>query len=589
MTDAALGNAQAAGNLWHYVGKLLWLRWVIFYSGFRRAKLRGKISTIVLGLLVLGGLAFAFTLSLLLLRLLRSPGLEQFIGDTRLLIAGVPVLVVSAAFVGILMTSFGVLLQALYLAGDMDFLLSAPVPLRAIFIAKLLQAILPNFGLILLFGLPVLYGLGASEGYNVLYYPLVLLVLAVLALAAAGLASLLVMAVVRVFPARRVAEVLGFFVAILSFICSQSGQFVRYSDLSHDQATRAFTLLTRLNSPWSPLAWAGRSLVDIGEGFWFSGLGLLLLTLVLTGGVFALSLATAERLYYSGWARVQISTRKKKAIYTRRSVTAQNRELTVAVSRAVPSALRAIVIKDFLMLRRDIRNMSQLVTPIIMGIVYALLFIRSGGQPPAGRGEAPPVFMELLRNLMVYGNVGISLFVSWLLITRLAMMGFSQEGKNYWLLKAAPVSTATLLSAKYLVAYLPTLVLSWGFLVAISLVQHVSLGTLAFSLAVVALTIAGTAGLNLTFGVIGANFDWEDPRHITQGSSGCLSLLSSMIFIVISPGLFFGPAVLIKSMGGSEAVGQFIGLVLGGAASLACTFIPLWLVRKRVSRLGEAS
>jgi len=357
VTDAALGNAQAAGNLWHYVGKLLRLRWVIFYSGFRRAKLRGKISTIVLGLLVLGGLAFAFTLSLLLLRLLRSPGLEQFIGDTRLLIAGVPVLVVSAAFVGILMTSFGVLLQALYLAGDMDFLLSAPVPLRAIFIAKLLQAILPNFGLILLFGLPVLYGLGASEGYNVLYYPLVLLVLAVLALAAAGLASLLVMAVVRVLPARRVAEVLGFFVAILSFICSQSGQFVRYSDLSHDQATRAFTLLTRLNSPWSPLAWAGRSLVDIGEGFWLSGLGLLLLTLVLTGGVFALSLATAERLYYSGWARVQISTRKKKAIYTRRSATAQNRELTVAVSRAVPSALRAIVIKDFLMLRRDIRNM----------------------------------------------------------------------------------------------------------------------------------------------------------------------------------------------------------------------------------------
>jgi len=588
MTDAFLADAQSVGNLWHYVGKLLRLRWVIFYSGFRRAKLRGKIGTIVLGLLVLGGLAFAFTLSFLLLRLLRSPGLEQFIGDTGLLLAGVPVLIVSAAFVGILLTSFGVLLQALYLAGDMDFLLSAPVPLRAIFIAKLLQAILPNFSLILLFGLPVLYGLGASEGYNVLYYPLVLLVLALLALAAAGLASLLVMAVVRVFPARRVAEVLGFLVAILSFTCSQSGQFVRFSNISNDQATRAFTLLNHLNSPWSPLAWSGRSLVDIGEGRWLSGIGLLLLTLVLTGGVFALSLATAERLYYSGWARVQVSTRKKRAIHTRRPVAAQDRELTAAVNRAIPSALRAIVVKDFLMLRRDIRNMSQLVTPIIMGIVYALLLIRSGGQPPAGRGEAPPAVMELMKNLMVYGNVGISLFVSWLLLSRLAMMGFSQEGKNYWLLKTAPVSTATLLSAKYLVAYLPTLVLSWGFLVAISLVQRASLGTLAFSLVVVALTIAGTAGLNLTFGVVGANFDWEDPRRISQGSAGCLSALASMVFLVISLGLFFGPAVLIKSLGGSEAFSQLIGLALGGAASLACAFIPLWLVRRRVSRLGEA-
>ena len=88
----------------------------------------------------------------------------------------VPVLILTELFLGILLTSFGVLLQALYLSGDMDFLLAAPVPIRAVFIAKLLQAVLPNFGLIALFGLPVLFGLGMSEGYNLLYYPLVLLV-----------------------------------------------------------------------------------------------------------------------------------------------------------------------------------------------------------------------------------------------------------------------------------------------------------------------------------------------------------------------------------------------------------------------------
>ena len=141
----------------------------------------------------------------------------------------VPVVVVSAAFVLILLASFGVLLQALYLAGDMEFLLSAPIPIRAVFVTKMTQAILPTFGLILLFALPVLYGLGYSEGYNYLYYPLVLIVLASLALAAAGLASLLVMAVVRIFPARRVAEVLGFVVAISTFICSQSGQIMNFS------------------------------------------------------------------------------------------------------------------------------------------------------------------------------------------------------------------------------------------------------------------------------------------------------------------------------------------------------------------------
>ena len=199
----------------------------------------------------------------------------------------------------------------------MDFLLSAPVPIRAIFITKLLQAMLPNFGLILLFGLPVLFGLGASGGYNVLYYPLVVIVLALVALATAGLSSLLVMAVVRIFPARRVAEVLGFIVAILSFTCSQSGQFARYANISEAQATQVLGMATRFNTPWSPLTWAGRGLVDLGEGRWLSGGGLVLLTIGVTSGIFALSLATAERLYYSGWASVQVSPGKKARRATR--------------------------------------------------------------------------------------------------------------------------------------------------------------------------------------------------------------------------------------------------------------------------------
>ncbi len=230
-------------SLWSYVGKLLRLRWLIFFNSFRRAKLRGKIGMIVLALVVIGGMAFAFWLSWLLLGFLRSPELSQYLGDTRGLISSMPVVVVSAAFLGILITSFGVLLQALYLTGDMEFLLSAPIPIRAVFITKLLQAILPNYGIILLFSLPVLYGMGLAYGYTLLYYPLVLIILALLALSAAGLASLLVMMVVRVFPARRVAEIMGFLVAIISFTCSQSGNLFNFGDVSEDQAVRAVSLV----------------------------------------------------------------------------------------------------------------------------------------------------------------------------------------------------------------------------------------------------------------------------------------------------------------------------------------------------------
>ena len=103
------------------------------------------------------------------------------------------------------------------------------------------------------------------------------------------------------------------------------------------------------------------------------------------------------------------------------------------------------MVKDYFVLRRDLRNMSQLVTPLIFGIIYAVLFLRGGGQPELGRGEAPAWFNVVVTNLFVYINVGISLFVGWMLLSRLGGMSFSQEGKNYWMLKAAPVSVAQLM------------------------------------------------------------------------------------------------------------------------------------------------
>ena len=581
-----LGSTPGS-NLWFSVWKLLRLRGVIFVSGFRRARLRNKIGMVVVGVVLLAVLVAAFVISFLVLNALRSPELAQVVSDPNRLLASIPVLVVTIAFLVILITSFGLLLQSLYLAGDMDFLLSSPLSIRAVFLSKLLQAILPNYALILLVGLPVLFGLGASQNYNFLYYPLVILVLTLLAFTAAGIASLVVMAVVRVFPARRVAEVLGFLVAIISIIWTQSGQLANYAEISGDQAALALNQLGRINSPYSPLTWVGGGLVAIGQGRWLIGAGLISLTLVLTGSIFAMSLSTAERLYFSGWASVRISTRQAKRLRQQSPRSPASLAFSTLIDRLLSAPVRAILAKDFLVLRRDLRSMSQLITPLIIGIVYAVMLVRSGGQPPAGRGEAPAVFMEVLTILMLYANVGISLFIGWSLLSRLAGMSFSLEGKQYWLLKSAPVSTTRLITGKYLVAYLPTLILCWGFLLITSLLQRVSLGTLAYSVVVVALTVAGVTGLNLALGVIGANFEWEDPRRISQGALGCLGALLSGFCLLVCLLFFFGPPTLFELFGSPPAVGRLIGIVLGSAASLCLIFVPLWLVRQRIPRLAE--
>jgi hypothetical protein len=574
-------DAGVLSSVW----KLLRLRLRITYNSFRHARLRKKIGMIFLWLLLLGFAYLLLAASRWLLGLVHSPEFAQYAGlDLRGILASIPTLTLTALFVGTLLASFGVLLQALYLSGDMDFLLATPVPIRAVFITKLLQAVLPNFALFSLFGIPMLFGLGLSSGYHVIYYPLAILLMIFLALAASGISALLVMLVVRVLPPRRAAEILGFIGAMFAFVCSQMGNlansFSRDIDFSE---TRIAGLLVLSNTRWLPLNWAGQGLVALGESRWLSGSLLVGATLGFTAFVFWFALVTAQRLYYSGWAGMQVVTRKKSRPSSRKAVT---NKTSLGLLRLLPKPVLAIVQKDFLTLRRDLRSLSQLISPIIFGAIYTLLLLRGGNEPPPGRGEAPDWFINSFQVALTYSSVGMSLFVGWMLLSRLAGMGFSHEGRNYWLLKVSPVGVGHLLASKFLVAYLPTLGLGFIFLTVISLVQGLSLLEFAYSFIAIVMCLAGMAGMLLAFGVAGANFTWEDPRKMNSGITGCFGQILTVIYLPISFGLFVAPLGLAQFLEFPLAYGYLAGLILGSAFAAGFAIVPLWLVRKRVERLG---
>jgi ABC-2 type transport system permease protein len=595
--------ASPSGRFLPAVWKLIRLRLLISFNSFKHAKPIRKILSIVA---ILGLLAFAgmiMFVSWILLDFLRSPQLTQYVGaDVTPFLQAMPVLIFTGLFLGILLSSFGVLLQALYLSGDMDFLLSTPVPIRAVFVTKLLQAVLPNFGLIALFGLPVLYGLGLAGHYSILYFPLVLLTMIALALAAAGLSALLVMLVARIFPARRAAEILGFVGALLAFTCSQAGNiynsFGHSTNVSGAQVSNMFSLLMRFNTPWLPLNWAGQGLVALGEGRWLTALLLVTLTLGLSAVIFMFALGTAERLYYSGWAGMQVVARRKKKARAIRSAApvAASLSETAAVAgvpalglgRLLPAPVRGIIWKDFLLLRRDLRNLSQLISPLIFGVVYSFMIFNFGNQSPAGQGGAPDWFMNSLGTLLTYGNVGMSLFVGWMLLARLSGMAFSSEGRNYWMMKAAPLRAAHLLIAKFLVAYLPTFALGLFFLTGISLLQKIPFAGFMYSLLAVAMCLAGMNGILLAFGVLGANFKWEDPRKMSAGGLGCLGQFLTMLYLPLAFGLFIGPLWLVSAFNFPQLYGYLAGAIIGTLATAACAFLPPWLVQGKVARLAES-
>jgi ABC-2 type transport system permease protein len=570
-------------GLWVSVWRMLRLRLVILVSGFRRAKLGRKIGYIFATLAFLAFLGFILFISILILDGMQSPELTRYVGDTSSFLEGIPSMMVSIAAIGILLTSFGVLLQALYLMGDMDFLMSAPLPVRAVFVAKLVQAVLPNFGMMCLFTLPILFGLGISSGYNFTYYPLVVLVLAMISLAAASLASLLVLVAARYIPARRLAEVLGFVVGTAFFIFGQSSRFMNY-DFTEEQVGSLLTMGERFNQPWSPMMWAGKGLVALGKSDWLTAGELLIPAILLTGTVFYLSLITSERLYATGWSNLQNNRRRPKARVAAAVAAGKKRQNVFA--RLMPSVIRAIFVKDFLLYRRELRNVSRLITPLILGVVYAFGLLSSGGRGFEGQGEAPAWFMDVLNSSMVYADVMLALFIGWMLIASLAGLGFSMEGRSYWMLKSAPVSSRQLLVSKFLVSYLPALALCTVYLVVLQIIKEASVASALISLLAVALSLAGLTGIFLAFGTYGAKFDWDNPARINQ-SMGCVSALAASVFVALCFGLFIVPSIIASLLGLPVLVGQLAGLLLGGAANVAAVLIPLSMAERRVPTLGE--
>ena len=358
----------------------------------------------------------------------------------------------------------------MYLSGDMDFLLATPVPIRAVFIAKLFQAVLPNFALFSLFGIPILFGLGISNGYNVSYYPLVILIMIFLAMAASGLSSLLVMLVVRVLPPRRAAEILGFMGAMFGLLCSQLGNlansFGRDFNIS---GTRLAGILYLSNIRWLPLngrsgaGGTGRRTVALGQPAPGSDTGLCHRRIFVRPG--------HSRTLVLLRLGQDAGCRSKKDDPSLREQTRLN-GIGLELPAFLPRPVLAIVQKDFLTLRSDLRNLSQLVSPVIFGALYTLFLLRGNSEPPGGRGTAPGWFMESFRTVLAYGNIGISLFVGWMLLSRLAGMGFSHEGRNYWMLKVSLVRVWHLLASKFIVAYIPALSLGLILLTIISIVQR---------------------------------------------------------------------------------------------------------------------
>jgi hypothetical protein len=91
----------------------------------------------------------------------------------------------------------------------------------------------------------------------------------------------------------------------------------------------------------------------------------------------------------------------------------------------------------------------------------------------------------------------------------------------------------------------------------------------------------------LAFGTVGANLRWEDPRHITSGTMGCLGWIAGTATVAIVSGVFTGIPLLFSFFKASMALAQLAGLVVGLGLCTGILMISLLWARTRVAVIGE--
>ncbi len=558
------------------IGVLARARLQIARNTFWRGKLSGKLGLLFMLALVSAGSYALFSFTRFVVGALRDPEVAELVrelaartpglpADIAPFLAAIPSLVLLGALGLLVFSSFSSLLSSLYLSGDIDMLLVAPVPMRAVFIVKFFGGLLTQYLIMVALLAPVLVGYGQAMGYGALYQLCAALALLLMPLLPAGIGALLVMAVVRVVPARRAREivsVLGGLVGISFYIITQLGGRIAPAVARPDN----LAALLAADLPLLPSAWAGRALVAAGEGrpldlLFYGGL-----FLVASAVVFAGCLIIAERLYYAGWSNMatQGGRVRRKSPDERRPSAAPN-----PLARLLPQQSMAILVKDLRLFFRDLRNLQALIFPLALAGIWSFQLF-SG--PPTPEVDELPAWFGQLQEL---GGAGVAFFICLSLSSVLAGTGVSREGKAYWLLKLAPVSPWRLLLGKLALAYLPFPLVGTAFLAVVALLRQQSPLIFLQQWALVLLCGLGCAALGMGLGAAFPRLDWENPSQQNSWQSGCLGTLFYPLYLLVIVALVAGAAILAELLGGGAAG---LGLRLAGwAMAMALTAAVVWL------------
>ena len=401
---------------------------------------------------------------------------------------------------------------------DLLLLAGAPIQLRDIYVARLLVAARSSL-LVATLLFAALIGYGATIGAGIAYWITAPIMVACVVFGATAVQVAILSVIVRTEPVARARTMVSVVAALvgsafwLGWLLMRSQQAVTGTPTSIAQSATGAAGLGE-NLVWLPTAWPAHTLAAFTQGNAAAPMWLLT-TLITTAALIMLGHAVFVSAFHRGLSALGEVPRR----------VGRFRFATATVDTpSLPHrpALRALVSKEWTMMRRDSRRLAAVVPLFIIAAVYPLI----------GPGSTRTDGMDFWTSVIRGGS--LSLMLPFFFTQILAAPAVALEGRGFLLMRLAPLHIGTLLRAKVIAVAVPMTAASTVACVVLG-VSHGGDVPQIVSLVLVGAWLAlGSTAIGVSGGAIGARFDAEDPRRAVSIGAAMGSTLASLSFFGLS-------------------------------------------------------
>ncbi len=471
--------------------------------------------------------------------------------------------------------------STLYLDGDLQLLVSRPVPVYPLYAARFVKTCVVAAWMVFPFSLPIFIAAGIDLEAETGYYAtlgLVYVSMAVIPCAVGMILSLLLTSVVSARRARHVVIVLGSLtLGVLVFLVRKLEPEKLMNPDEGVPLIEALQAMQGLDPPWLPSSWALDALwshLGWSLGASTHPVGLLfataLMSFFVTGWVF-------RWLHPRAFSRAQEGLRRESGARPGGGSSLSDLVAAGVKDHRHLSFARCLRWKDRLVFIRDSAQWAQMLILAAIVAIYVLNFkyIRV----VAGSGLVSDLGLHFL-------NLGLCAFVTIALAARFVFPSVSLEGRAFWLVLSSPNSMSAFLRAKVWAWFMPLA----AFANFLMMLTHFFVGAdralLPFAFLTITPMAFGLVGLGIGLGARFPRFGADNAVAVTTGLGGVMFMLTSAVLAVVVTLVAVLPTVAcLKIIRHGRMLGP-VAFVIAGVCAVAVVLLPL-LASRQALRIGR--